>query len=162
MKRALLISLILLLTGCGQKDAGDTLCDNYAAHYAEYRERIPLLTVDYQSNGQLTARLEIPAAPETAQAVLEQADNLFALNGENDQNRCRLTGQSVKNRGNRLTGEYRFQCPADSQLKGFKTLLLDKVNELDELEARINTPAASKRFVIHRQCSKPLFQLGTP
>ena len=125
-----------------------------------------MLAVKLTDDGLLMSELTLPhsmyghdASDRTIAALLQtlqQPHNAYSLQTARD---CQATNVRLNRGADAVIAHYESRCGSNNKLGQLDIALFDTVPELDEIDVVVTTPAASKRFVISRQCANAIFRV---
>lgn len=151
---------LLLLTACvADKDSG--FCEAHARDHWQHREAAAGLEIVYQEGGSLRALLTVPATglgedPQGTTADLRQrpVTDMLLVEGSGI---CREKPSRIRYQDGQLLADYHLDCVGQNRLKQVAVNVLDLLPALDEVEVAMETPAVTKRFLVHRRCGTALY-----
>ena len=147
------LALCIIVCSCAEPLEID-FCDSHDDFHDSHLHRVGQLDISSAGNGIIAIDFVVPTGTKETIEVLENPEQLFIIN---DHISCALDNHEAAFAGSSVRAHYLFNCGAENPLKHVDTLLLDYLPGLLELEARIETKAASKYFIISRQCPSPIF-----
>ena len=156
-----------LIGGCAEQDSSD-YCDNHHLLHESHADKIGKLDIAYSEDGFVTAVFSLPhsifvgegessgATIDEIAGILNDSENVFTVQADAT---CAETDVSVMSDAGLMSARYELDCGADTKVGQLDILLFESVAALDEVEAVVKTPAASKQFAISRQCESAIFRL---
>ncbi len=153
-------TMVVVLSACTQQESED-FCDNHYLFHESHLESIGSLKLTHSSDGVLRAEFSLPVmlfetqAIERLSGILNEPDNVFSLQTEAA---CRSNGSDVTSGADLIVANYKMACDVGTRIKQVDVLLFDVVEELDEIEVHVATPATQKHFAINRQCDSAIFR----
>ncbi len=156
-----------LVGGCAEQDDGD-YCENHYLFHESHADKTAKLDIAYLEDGLVTATFSLPhsifggegvssgATIDEIAGILNDSENVFTVQADAI---CTEADVSVGSDARLLSARYELDCGAGSKVGQFDILLFESVAALDEIEAFVKTPAASKQFAISRQCESAIFRL---
>jgi hypothetical protein len=153
----------LLAAACGNSGAPD-FCANHAFYHAEHVDSVVTFALDVATPGRLDAELGVPVTllndgenKSGLRAVLQQAENVFTIRGGFG---CEQATVEFSEEDGTVNVRYGVNCQQDSAFRQVDITLFHKMDSLQEVAATVAGPAASKRFLVNRQCSNAIFRLS--
>ena len=134
----------------------DSFCSNHAQFHAAHKDDIAQLWVSYDDTGLIEAEFVAPLA-DFSTASTTQENPYFAAEADSACEAPQL--DTTTNDGNK-TIRFRQNCGELNRLRGVTITVFDHFPDIEELEARITTPATQKHFVISRKCDAPIYRLA--
>ena len=156
-----------LIVGCAERDSSD-YCDNHYLFHESHADKIGKLDIAYSEDGLVIAMLSLPhsifvregessgTTIDEIAGMLNDYENVFAVQADAT---CTETDVSVRTDAGLLSARYELDCGAGTKVGQLDILLFESVAALDEVEAFVKTPAASKQFAISRQCESAISRL---
>ncbi len=156
-----------LVGGCAEQDASD-YCENHYLFHESHADKTAKLDIAYFEDGLVTVKFSLPhsifggegvssgATIDEIAGMLNDSENVFAVQADAT---CTETDVSVRTDAGLLSARYELDCGAGTKVGQLDILLFESVAALDEVEAFVKTPAASKQFAISRQCESAISRL---
>ena len=156
-----------LVGGCAEQDAND-YCENHYLFHDSHADKTAKLDIAYSEDGLFTVTFSLPhsifvgegessgATIDEIAGILNDSENVFTVQADAT---CAETDVSVMSDAGLFSARYELNCGAGSKVGQLDILLFASVAALDEVEAVVKTPAASKQFAISRQCESAIFRL---
>ncbi len=146
--------VILLTVSCSKKN-NDEWCNNHKSLHPEHLESVAKVNIEYALSGLLIAQIKVlKSAVEYSQ--LKDVEQIIIVTADKS---CNNMPAIIIDDGNSWLAKYTIDCGVNNKLAEVSVALLDHFVKINEVEASIKTPAASKHFVLSRQCSSPIFYL---
>jgi hypothetical protein len=164
-----LATIAVLLAACDSRQGEDFCADHHLVHDS-HLDSIGRLDIRHANDGTISADFSVPLSilngnagrpgQSIAQieAMLSEPGNVFSLQSAAA---CNLTSSNVTSDANLINASYVADCGAGMRIEQVNVLLFDMVEQLDEVETFVVTPATQKRFAISRRCESPIFRLQT-
>ena len=152
---------MVVLSACTQQESED-FCDNHYLFHEAHLDSIGSLELTHSSAGTVQSEFSVPTSIIDAQTIdrlseiLDEPDRVFSFRTGIA---CRMTGSNVTSDADLIVATYEMDCGAGTRIEQVDVLLFDVIEELDEIEVHVTTPATQKRFAINRQCDSPIFRL---
>lgn len=157
MKKIPLISILALLSlisACDSKSE-NTWCKDHKDIHDQHRDTITQVDIVYSDDGELTALLQIPKT-DTSREALVNMDNFINATAESQ---CTQLDSTINEQTTTWQAEFKIDCGVNNRIKAVDVVILNRFPKVSEVEAKIQTPATNKHFVLSRQCDKPIFAL---
>lgn len=151
-KLLLILMLTVLLAACGSEQ-NNPWCDGHRSIHSQHEDIVTKVNIDYSESGELVAQLDIPQIAASREALTDTSQVIEASAAAE----CKSFPADIGTHNQRWIAKYRIECGADNRLKQASVVLLNNFADIAEVEAIINTPAATKHFVLNRQCDRPIF-----
>lgn len=144
------------LISCSADDNGDT-CSNHHIVHTEHIDSLVQLKMDYSSSTRLTALTSVPVelSNNTNNALLIKSTAVMQINAKGS---CQHEPVTVTEKGDRIDYHYEVSCEDNADIDHIETRILDLLPEVPEIDVSISSPAATKNFVLHRDCSSPIYK----
>jgi hypothetical protein len=164
-----LVTIAVLLAACGSRQGEDFCADHHLFH-ASHLDSIGTLDIKHSNDGTVRTEFSLPTsifkatddrpgrAIQQVEEILHEPDNMFALRPEGT---CNMTSSNVTSDANLINARYLADCGSGARIKQIDVPLFDLVEQLDEVEVFVVTPATQKRFAISRRCESAIFRLQT-
>ena len=161
IRRILLMICVPAFTSCAGEEGND-YCDNHQLVHADHLANVANLRIDYRQNGELEALLSAPLTSLTSAALdnssvvqkLMAADRVFQIESELG---CEPGSSDVNMQKQQIAARFLMRCGSNNKFGKVNVVLFDTFPELQEVEARVSTPAAKKNFIINRRCPQAMF-----
>ena len=156
-----------LVGGCAEQDAND-YCENHYLFHESHADKTARLDIAYSEDGLVTATFSMPhsifseeglssgATMDEVAGILNDSEKVIAVQADAT---CAESDVSVRSNAGLLSARYELDCGAGTKVGQLDILLFESVAALDEVQAVVKTPAASKQFAISRQCESAIFRL---
>ena len=159
----MLITVAALLTACSRQRSED-YCSNHYIFHASHLDSIGNLDITHSADGIVRAEFSLPTSlfDENVDVIgplidiLNDPDKVFSFQTEIP---CAVNRIKVSSDAASIVANYQMDCGAETRIRQIDVLLFDIVDDLDEVESFITTPATQKRFAISRRCESPIFRL---
>ncbi len=139
-------------------DAGDpdSTCTKHAAAHLEHIDDVVRVKIDYSASNQLVASVSVPSelASSANRALLRDSATVLSVDARND---CQHDSVRVIEEESHTVYHYQIECGEGVDINRIDTELLDLIPATPELDVSITSPAATKNFVVHRDCSSPIY-----
>lgn len=154
IKLLFILALTVLVAAC-ENDKTNPWCDEHKSIHQQHADTVTQVNIEYRETGMLTVQVDVPQS-EASQQALSDITQVIDATANTE---CHSLPAEINTENDRWLAEYRIDCGADNRLKQVSVVLLNNFVKVAEVEARIQTPAASKHFVLNRQCDRPIFVL---
>jgi hypothetical protein len=145
------LAVVALLVGCGQQ-ADSSFCATHAGEHWRHRAELPRLEIEYADSGIVEVELALPSTLADKLPTLATGD-ILAL-----PEFCEVGHLRRRDRYGDVSLRFQADC-AGQQPDSLAVPLLQKQQEILEVEVSMSTPAVRKHFIVHRQCERALFNV---
>ena len=144
------------LISCSAGDNTDT-CSNHQSAHAEHIDRVVQMEMDYSSSTRLTASASVPVqlSNDSNHLSLMRSTEVVQVNAKGS---CQHEPVTFAEKDNRIVYHYQVECGDGTHIDHIETRILDLLPEVSEIDVSISSPAATKNFVLHRDCSFPIYK----
>lgn len=144
------------LISCSAGEDAD-ICSNHQSVHDEHIDKVVQVEMDYSSSTRLIASTSVPLqlSNESNNALLMKSTEAIQVNTRGS---CQHQPVAVTERGGRIIYQYEVICGNDSNIDHIETRILDMLPEVSEIDVSISSPATTKNFVLHRDCSSPIYK----
>ncbi len=143
------------LLGCGADDP-DSTCNKHEAAHLEHIDEVVRVKIDYSASTHLVASVSVPddLSSSANRSSLRDSAKVLRVDSAED---CQHDPVRVIEEGNRAVYHYQIDCGEGVDINQIDTDLMDLIPDTPELDVSITSPAATKNFVVHRDCSSPIY-----
>lgn len=164
-----LVTIAVLLAACGSRQGEDFCADHHLFH-ASHLDSIGTLDIKHSNDGTVRTEFSLPTSIfeatddrpgrsiEEIEEILYESESVFSLQTEVS---CNMSSSNVTSDANLINASYLTDCGSGARIKQIDVPLFDLVEQLDEVEVFVVTPATQKRFAISRHCESAIFRLQT-
>lgn len=144
------------LISCSAGENAD-ICSNHQSVHDEHIDKVVQVEMDYSSSNRLIASTSVPLqfSNDSNNVLLTKSAEVIQVNARGS---CQHQPVTVSERSGRIIYQYEVVCGDDSHIDHIETRTLDLLPEIAEIDVSISSPAATKNFVLHRDCSSPIYK----
>lgn len=143
------------LLGCGADDP-DSTCNKHDAAHLEHIDEVVRVKIDYSASTHLVASVSVPDDLSSSANRSSLRDSAAVLRVDSAEH-CQHEPVRVIEEDGRAVYHYQIDCGEGVDINRIDTELLDLIPDTPELDVSIASPAATKNFVVHRDCSSPIY-----
>lgn len=144
------------LISCSANEDADT-CSTHHITHPRHIDKVVQVEMDYSTSNRLNVSTSVPLqlSNESNRALLINSKDVIQVNAKGS---CQHNPVSITESDDRIVYHYLIQCGDENEIDHIETRILDVLPELSEIDVSVSSPAATKNFVLHRDCSTPIYK----
>lgn len=158
LKSCIGILFSVLAIACSKDNSSD-FCRDHRLYHANHVDEIGNLNIEMSESGRVLTDLIIPdfhsGSVDSLDELLSTPSNIYTVQSDLG---CSQSDVAIGRESNTVITRFESDCGADNKIGQIDVTLFDRLPTIDEIAVQVTTPAASKRFLINRQCEAAIFR----